>query len=58
MGYDSAKHTKGRKRHLLVDTLGLVVMVVVTAANVSGGQVQSRFSLAYSKCAIGFNAWS
>lgn len=34
VGYDAAKQTKGRKRHLLVDTLGLVVMVVVTAANV------------------------
>lgn len=33
VGYDSAKHTKGRKRHLLVDTLGLVLMVVVTAAS-------------------------
>lgn len=35
VGYDSAKQIKGRKRHLLVDTLGLVLMVVVTAANVS-----------------------
>lgn len=34
VGYDSAKQTKGRKRHLLVDTLGLVLMVVVSAANV------------------------
>ena len=34
VGYDGAKQTKGRKRHLLVDTLGLVLMVVVTAANV------------------------
>ena len=25
---------KGRKRHLLVDTIGLVLMVIVTAANV------------------------
>lgn len=34
VGYDSAKQVKGRKRHLLVDTLGLVLMVVVTAASV------------------------
>lgn len=34
VGYDSAKQGKGRKRHLLVDTLGLVMMVVVTAASV------------------------
>ena len=34
-GYDSGKCVKGRKRHLLVDTLGLVMAVVVTAASVS-----------------------
>lgn len=34
VGYDTAKHIKGRKRHLLVDTLGLVILIVVTAANV------------------------
>lgn len=34
VGYDGAKQIKGRKRHLLVDTLGLVLMVVVTAASV------------------------
>jgi putative transposase len=33
-GYDAGKKVKGRKRHLLVDTLGLVVAVVVTAASV------------------------
>lgn len=34
VGYDAAKKIKGRKRHLLVDTLGLVLGVLVTAANV------------------------
>ncbi len=34
-GYDGGKHISGRKRHLLVDTLGLLLVVVVTAANVS-----------------------
>ncbi len=33
-GYDAAKHFKGRTRHLLVETLGLVVLVIVTAASV------------------------
>lgn len=33
VGYDAAKKIKGRKRHLLVDTLGLVLGVVVTAAD-------------------------
>ena len=34
-GYDGGKKVNGRKRHLLVDTLGLLLMVVVTQANVS-----------------------
>lgn len=33
-GYDAAKKVKGRKRHLLVDTLGLVLMVVVHSAGI------------------------
>jgi hypothetical protein len=33
-GYDGAKKLCGRKRHLLVDTLGLVLLVMVTAADV------------------------
>jgi putative transposase len=32
-GYDAAKKIMGRKRHLLVDTLGLLLVVVVHAAN-------------------------
>ena len=34
VGYDGAKNRKGRKRHTVVDTLGLVLRVVVTAASV------------------------
>ena len=34
-GYDSGKHVKGRKRHLLVDTQGLLLAVVVTSAALS-----------------------
>ena len=33
-GFDKAKLVNGRKRHLLVDTLGLLMAVVVTAASV------------------------
>jgi putative transposase len=33
-GYDGAKKITGRKRHLAVDTLGLLLAVVVTAADV------------------------
>jgi len=34
-GYDKGKNVNGRKRHVLVDTLGLLLAVVVTAASVS-----------------------
>ncbi len=40
-GYDGAKQVKGRKRHSMVDTLGLLIIVMVTAASVQesdGGQ--------------------
>lgn len=33
-GFDGGKHVSGRKRNLLVDMLGLVVLAKVTAANV------------------------
>jgi putative transposase len=33
-GYDGGKKVTGRKRHLVVDTLGLVLAVVITPANV------------------------
>jgi putative transposase len=33
-GYDGAKKIDGRKRHLVVDTLGLLLAVAVTAGNV------------------------
>lgn len=36
-GYDGGKKIKGRKRHLLVDTLGLLIAVVVTGANRDDG---------------------
>jgi transposase len=34
VGYDAAKRIKGRKRHLLVDTLGLVLGIHITPADV------------------------
>jgi transposase len=33
-GYDSGKKIKGKKRHLLVDTEGLVLQVIVHAADI------------------------
>src|ERR1700677_5329262 len=36
-GRDHAKNVNGRKRHIIVDSLGLLLAVVVTAANVDDG---------------------
>lgn len=38
VGTDGGKRVKGRKRHIATDTLGLLLAVVVTAANVSDGR--------------------
>jgi len=51
-GYDAGKKIKGRKRHILVDTVGLLLIVVVHAANIQDRdgakivleQVTGRFS--------------
>jgi putative transposase len=37
-GTDGGKKVKGRKRHVLVDSLGFLIAVVVTAANVDDGR--------------------
>ena len=34
VGFDGGKQVKGRKRHMVVDTLGLLLLVVVAAASV------------------------
>jgi putative transposase len=41
-GYDGGKKIKGRKRHIVVDTLGLLLAVAVTAANLDDGTHASR----------------
>jgi transposase len=41
-GYDAGKKTNGRKRHIVVDTLGLLIVVLVTAASLqdrAGGRL-------------------
>ena len=47
-GYDGGKKLKGRKRHLLVDTLGLVLVVLITSAavdeGVAAGQLLAQIS--------------
>jgi putative transposase len=50
-GYDGAKSVNGRKRHLAVDTLGLLLVVVVTAADVAE---RERAKKLFAKLAQGF----
>ncbi|PZD72600.1 hypothetical protein C1752_03436 [Acaryochloris thomasi RCC1774] len=53
-GFDGGKKVKGRKRHVLVDSLDLLLKVVVTAANTSE-RLASAYALMelwdeYRKC--------
>jgi putative transposase len=52
-GFDAAKKVAGRKRHVLVDTLGMVLAVLVTAASVQdrdgGLAVLQRVDLSYPR---------
>ena len=50
-GYDAAKKVTGRKRHIIVDTLGLIVAVVVHAANI---QDRDGSKLVFDKIRRGF----
>src|SRR5215217_847925 len=38
-GYDGGKKLRGRKRHIVVDALGLVLVVAVTAASADDGTI-------------------
>lgn len=42
VGYDGGKKIKGRKRHIVVDTLGLLLAVAVTAGNLDDGTHASQ----------------
>jgi transposase len=53
VGYDAAKRIKGRKRHLLVDTLGLVLGVAVTPA----GTPERAGGLALLATVLGWLRW-
>lgn len=50
-GFDAGKKTTGRKRHLITDTLGLVLVVAVTSASVQdrpgGRRVLERLAAAF-----------
>ena len=42
VGYDGGKKVKGRKRHIVVDTLGLLLAVAVTAGHLDDGTHASK----------------
>jgi putative transposase len=49
-GYDGGKQIKGRKRHILVDILGLLLIVFVHAANISDAEgAEEVFRTAHRK---------
>jgi len=62
VGYDAGKKIKGRKRFMTVDTLGLVLRVLVTAANVpervGGKQVLQRVKSMGSQVARLTTIWA
>jgi putative transposase len=41
-GYDGGKKLRGRKRHIIVDSLGLLLVVLVTAASADDGTTAPR----------------
>jgi transposase len=51
-GFDAGKKTTGRKRHLIVDTLGLILVVMVTSASTQdpegGRAILTRLAAAFS----------
>ena len=51
-GYDSHKRVNGRKRHISVDTLGLLCHVLVTPANTSDQRAAVKLLYAAADCGI------
>src|SRR5512144_1756374 len=55
-GYDGGKKVNGRKRHIVVDTLGLLLVVLVTAASVQdrdgGARVLDRLRFRMPSVAV------
>ena len=55
-GYDAGKQVNGRKRHIVVDTLGLLLVVLVTAASVQdrdgGARVLDRLRFRMPSVAV------
>ena len=53
-GFDAGKKIKGRKRHIVVDTLGLVLAVVIHSASIQdrGGAIEVLTELKYGWAGI------
>ncbi|WP_093267576.1 IS5 family transposase [Saccharopolyspora shandongensis] len=55
-GFDMGKKTTGRKRHLIVDTLGLLLVVMVTSASVQdrvgGREILQRLAARFPSIAL------
>lgn len=55
-GFDMGKKTTGRKRHLIVDTMGLILVVMVTSASVNdrpgGRRILQRLAEAFATVAL------
>lgn len=49
-GFDGGKKVNGRKRHIVVDTLGLLLTVMVTAAGVTDREAGSTLTRLSRKC--------
>jgi transposase len=56
-GYDAGKHVNGRKRHVAVDTCGLLLAVLITAASVQDRDAARTLLWALRACFPSF-AWS
>jgi transposase len=59
-GYDAGKKVNGRKRHIVVDTLGLLMVTVVTAANLQdrdGGKLVFRLVHRISRGETDLGGW-
>jgi transposase len=55
-GFDAGKRTRGRKRHIVVDTLGLLLVVMVTSASVQdrhgGKAILQRLAARFESIAL------
>ena len=57
-GYDAGKRTKGRKQHIAIDTLGLLLVLIITAASVQdtngGKDVTSQLAVRHPTVSAGW----